>query len=241
MPSILLKSPAKINLALDILGKDEKKHFVNTILYKLDDLFDEMELKPLPEKKNVIHCSLEIQDNLILKALDLLHLTGWEITLRKNIPLQSGLGGASSNAGTILRYFGTILRIPEHELLDLGKSIGSDVPFFILEENLAYFEGYGDQLTQRWNIRPLKISIINTGIQVSTRQAYDRLDEKDLGGNSGLSEAMISCLQNPKDFDLRGLIPHVHNDFEPSFFRKFPEWKGKGHLCGSGGFFWNTL
>lgn len=230
---IRLTSPAKINLTLDILGKDERsgKHFVNTILYKDETFFDEIELKPIPEKKNILHCDVNIENNILLKALEALEVTGWEISLWKKIPLESGHGGGSSNAGTILKFFGRRMKSPEHKLLQLAAQLGSDVPFFVLDENLAYFEGFGDQLVSSWDIAPLHIEYVNTGIRVSTPQSYEALDLTECGKDSAKSEALVKSLP---------LIEArlFHNDFELPFFQKYPQWKGKGHLCGSGGFLW---
>ncbi len=237
-----LHTPAKINLCLDILGKDERtgRHFVNTILYRDDNLFDEIELKSIPEKRNVLTCSSSgvptNEENTILKAMKLLGETGWEIHLKKNIPIQSGLGGGSSNAGTILKFFGKEKGIPEHDLLELAKKIGADVPFFVLDDNLAYFEGFGDQYIQSWSVEALKINYLDTGIKVSTQQAYSKLNLDNCGKNSAKTEAFLQILNQKNDFLLPPSHHLLHNDFENSFFRQHPPLKSKGHLAGSGGF-----
>lgn len=242
---IMLHSPAKINLTLDILGRDERtgKHFVTTILYRHDSLSDDIELKEIPGGKNVLICdSSELpngEENTVLKAMKLLGISGWEITLRKNIPVQSGLGGGSSNAGTILKFFGKQKRIPEQELMQLGKEIGADVPFFIVEDNLAYFEGFGDELVQSWNIPPLEIEIINTGIRVSTKEAYANVNAEYCGKNSAKTEAFLKILNSENLQGSSAWKPLVHNDFEAQFLPEHPELKHQGFLCGSGGFLWS--
>jgi|CXWL01.1.fsa_nt_gi 4-diphosphocytidyl-2-C-methyl-D-erythritol kinase len=242
MSTVILKSPAKINLTLDVLGKDQRtgKHFVNTILYRDDRFFDEIELKPLSGQQNILYCldqSVPTDDsNTILRAMKLLGIVGYQITLTKNIPTGGGLGGGSSNAGVILKHFAEQKGIPEFHLLEMARSIGADVPFFILDDNLAYCEGFGDLIVQSWTISPLNIEYVPTGISVSTAQAYDEIDLSECGMSSAKTEALLHEL----NLNLPRLPPThlLHNDFEHSFFREHPEWRDKGHLAGSGGTLW---
>jgi 4-diphosphocytidyl-2-C-methyl-D-erythritol kinase len=244
LDKIPLRSPAKINITLDILGKDEKhgKHFVNTILYRDDALFDEIELVSTNSSENSLLCDhpdVPIDGNTILRALELLKVTGWQVTLNKKIPVQSGLGGGSSNAASILKFFGKKLHLGIHELERLGCQIGADVSFFLQEENLVYCEGYGDEVVQGWNINPLNIRYIDTGIKVSTPEAYSSLDLDLCGRQSSQTEMLLKKFQNTENIPAELLEHFIHNDFEYSFFEKHREWTGRGYLCGSGGMLWN--
>lgn len=248
MSKVLLTSPAKINLTLDILGIDHRsgKHFVNTILYRHDGLFDEIELTPMRSLRsltNTLECTVASvptdSTNTILRALQVLGISGWQVKLHKRIPVGAGLGGGSSNAGVVLKYFGTMKGIPEAELLKLARQIGADVPFFVLGDNLAYCEGFGDEIVQSWTIPPLAVELIQTGIKVSTSEAYSALDLDDCGTNTAKTEALLAELQ--KHVRHSPFVIHhslLHNDFEASFFVKHPELKGLGQLCGSGGMMW---
>ena len=246
MKSFFLKSPAKINLTLDILGKDEQagKHFINTIFYRDDNLFDEITLrKRLSGHKNLLKCSNPDvptdESNTVLKALKLLGEEGWEISLKKNIPMRAGLGGGSSNAGVILKYFGRIKGIPEHILMEMAQKIGADVPFFVLDDNLAYFEGYGDQFVKSWQIKPLKIEYINSGVSVSTAKAYAELDLSECALESAKTEALLEIFNNTVEIKAAQLEAYLHNDFESSFFKKNHQLEELGNLCGSGGMMWS--
>lgn len=237
-------APSKINITLDILGKDERvgKHFVNTILYRDDELYDEIELQPLQQNMNLLYCDHpdvpKDQSNTIHKALNALQIFGWEIHLKKNIPVRSGLGGGSSNAAAILRYFGAKMHRGLHELEEIGRQIGADVPFFLQEENLVYCEGFGDQVVQGWNIRPLQIEYIDSDFQVSTAEAYAGVDLDLCGEQSAQTELLLKKLQSNSDLTSEIWEHFIHNDFEISFFEEHPEWKGQGNLCGSGGTLW---
>jgi len=244
LDTVKLLSPSKINITLDILGKDEKvgRHFVNTILYRDDSFCDELELTSIQGKDNTLICSDPAvpvdRTNSILHALELLNVRGWEVRLKKNIPVRSGLGGGSSNAATILKYFGPKLHLGLYELESMARRIGADVPFFLQDENLIYCEGYGDQVVQGWNIDPLKIHYIHTGIKVSTADAYSSLDLDLCGRQSAQTEILIKKFQDAENIPAELLEHFIHNDFEYAFIEKYPEWNGKGNLCGSGGVLW---
>lgn len=244
MKSFKIISPAKINLTLDVLGKDHQqgKHFLNTFFYRLDDFYDEMTVRKTNDSFNELECDHPDvptdTTNTILKALELLGERGWHIQLKKNIPIGGGLGGGSSNAGVLLKYFAEQKGIPLDHLEKLARSIGADVPFFMQDNNLAYAEGFGDQILQSWNIQKLEIEVINTQVHVSTQQAYQDLDLNSCGKNIMKTESLLQSIQNGAKVDREFLQPYIHNDFEDSFFKKNPAFVQQGNLCGSGGMMW---
>jgi 4-diphosphocytidyl-2-C-methyl-D-erythritol kinase len=243
-PVVHLKSSAKINLTLDILGRDERvgKHFVNTILYRVDSMQDELFLTRRDDDENRVHCDYpgipKGNLNTVVLALESLNEKGWDVKIKKQIPTQAGLGGGSGNAAAILKYFGEKKRLPEEHLHDLAKQIGADVPFFLLDENLAYAEGFGDQIVQSWQIDPLEIELMPSGVKVSTVEAYAGLDPGLFGMHSAQTEALLQILNKQQALSTDVLKPYIHNDFESSFFKQFPILKGQGNLCGSGGMLW---
>ncbi len=246
MEPLTLKSPAKINLCLDILGKDQRSnmHFVNTLIYKDYQYTDSLLLERSESGKNVIVCDHpEVPTdgrNTIIKALELIGEQGWKITLSKNIPLQAGLGGGSGNAATVLRAIGTQKGIPLDQLEVLASQVGADVPAFLSDDNLVYCEGYGDQVVQSWSIPPLKVNYIDTGKKVESLKAYQKLSLDDCGQHSAQTDALVQRLnQGWRPSSFGDIQSSIHNDFESSFFKKYPDWKEKGNLCGSGGMLWS--
>jgi 4-diphosphocytidyl-2-C-methyl-D-erythritol kinase len=244
-PIIHLTSSAKINLTLDVLGKDDRvgKHFLNTIFYRIDSLQDDLYLSRREDDENRVHCDYpgvaKGNLNTVIMALHALGERGWEVKIKKKIPTQAGLGGGSGNAGSIIKYFGEKKGIPMDHLEELARGIGADVPFFLLDENLAYAEGFGDQIVQSWQIPQLPIEIIPTGINVSTAEAYAGLDQENIGSGSSKTEALLQILNSKTEVSSEMLKPYIHNDFEFSIFEQFPQLKGMGNLCGSGGMLWN--
>ena len=157
MKSFLILSPAKINLWLKITGKREDGyHLLNSLVQKIS-LFDVIKIVQSGENEGKItfFSEWEIGDNnSIKKAIEAFsELTGkspnFNIYIRKNIPVGSGLGGGSSNAAIVLKflnwYYGNILNY--NALLKLGVTIGADVPLFISNKKRLLMKGVGDILS----------------------------------------------------------------------------------------------
>ena len=183
MKSIDIKSPAKINLYLKVLAKnDDGYHDIDTS-FQLIDLCDNMSFQKI-EKGITIKSNLsflENEDNTILEsAMSLLDLThgkfGVDITIHKNIPIGAGLGGGSSNAASTIVALNKLwgLGLSHNKLVDIGLKIGADVPFF-LHGNNAYGKGIGDLLRSRDSIED-KILLIDPKINNSSKKMFHMLD-----------------------------------------------------------------
>ena len=111
MNSIKLKSRAKINLSIDVLGKRlDGYHLVEMIMQTID-LFDRIKIFSLEEDKIIIESNSEdipLNDsNIVYKAADLIKeqfgiKQGVRIYIEKNIPIAAGMAGGSSNAAAVL-------------------------------------------------------------------------------------------------------------------------------------------
>src|SRR3989338_3387760 len=158
MKSPTYKSPAKINLRLDILGKRaDGFHELQMIMVPIT-LFDEITFTLTDSKKIEIDSDkkdLINEDNLIFKAIKLLQKKyrevrnfGFKIYLRKNIPIGAGLGGGSGNAATTILAINELynLNLTEKVMAELGTELGSDVPFFIYQKP-AFVTGRGEDIT----------------------------------------------------------------------------------------------
>ena len=133
-----IKSFGKINLNLRVLDEViNGLHKIESLIIPID-FYDVIEIKEIDNDKDIITFdSTDIPDNnTVSKTLDLIRKTNdfsqyFEINIIKNIPTESGLGGGSSNAGTIISKLSQTydLSIPSNK--DVVEKIGSDVPFFI--------------------------------------------------------------------------------------------------------------
>ena len=145
-----IPSYAKINLYLKIGRKlGSGYHQIQSVMQKIE-LSDNIEIEPLSEDKIIVECTnkeLENENNLAYKAALLLKKKfkarqGARIFIEKNVPIEAGLGGGSSDAATAIMNLSKLwgLRLKEKQLIGIAAEIGSDVPFFI-GENAALVEG----------------------------------------------------------------------------------------------------
>jgi 4-diphosphocytidyl-2-C-methyl-D-erythritol kinase len=142
-PALVLKTPAKINWVLEVLGKREDGFHELALVFQAISLWDELSFyrKDRGLELSIVSSPtpLEADDsNLVLKAARLFFQAagleaGTRIELKKNIPLAAGLGGGSSDAAATLwglnRLYET--RMPLEKLQTLASRLGSDVPFFL--------------------------------------------------------------------------------------------------------------
>ena len=142
-----IKSCAKVNLALNITGKNSLLHKIETIVtfIKLHDLIF---IKKIKKKDHQVFFYGKFSKNInnnntvtkLLNILDqkkLLNNLKFEIKIKKNIPQKAGLGGGSMNAANILNYFlkKKIIKIKNKDIINITSLIGSDVVLGINSTN----------------------------------------------------------------------------------------------------------
>lgn len=154
-----LISNAKLNLFLHVLGKSKQNyHELDSLVVFLDELYDEIFIE---ERVNLEDHKIKIvgpmADNLdgsniisrVLTEFDsLIPDKKFHITLSKNIPISSGMGGGSSNAGEIIKFLVDTYctNISEDQVARIALSIGADVPLFLHKKPL-YFSGIGEKIS----------------------------------------------------------------------------------------------
>ena len=153
--SLLLRSPAKLNLFLHIVGRRADGYHLLQSVFQLIDWCDIITLEATPE--NVVRRINAIpgvapEQDLVVRAAKLLKNFckfegGAEISLQKEIPMGSGLGGGSSDAASTLIGLNALwnLKLTKETLASLGLQLGADVPFFIYGQN-AFVEGVGEKI-----------------------------------------------------------------------------------------------
>lgn len=158
MDEIRLRSIAKINLGLHIVGRLENGyHLLETLFYPVDDLFDDVLVRRVEGGSCSVDMpgfpeSVPLEKNLAWKAWRVMHdfapnkVAGLEIEIQKRIPSGAGLGGGSSNAGVVFLAINQLfeLGLTKDELAKLAEPLGADVPFFIYGEPL-YATGIGNR------------------------------------------------------------------------------------------------
>jgi 4-diphosphocytidyl-2-C-methyl-D-erythritol kinase len=235
---------AKINLGLMITGKrPDGYHDLESIFYPVS-LCDALEVVAGDEAAESDILTLSgnnlqgnPEENLVIKAVKRLREKNsfpfLKIHLHKAIPAGSGLGGGSSDAASIIITVNRIfkLSLPPAEMRSIASGLGSDSPFFI-ESRPALATGRGEIL------HPLKsffngyhILIVNPGITISTREAYEECEPSTPAAH--LSEMIARPVTEWREL--------IINDFEKTIFRKYPEIKSFKKTLYSNGAFYSSM
>ncbi len=216
-------SPAKVNLILRVLGRrPDGYHDIESLMQKIslcDELFfvatgnPGIRLRcrglPLPEdENNIAHRAAAA----ILSRLP--RRTGVEITIQKKIPVAAGLSGGSSNAAVTLTALNELfgLNLPREELMDIGKSLGADVPFFLFAD-AAWACGLGERLYPAKSLPKMWFVLVNPGFEVSTKSIYGKLN---LGLTTGRRKDSIHRFDTVPELagalwnDLEGVTLDLH-------------------------------
>lgn len=176
-----LPAPAKINLFLGITGRRPDGYHNLQTLFQLLDLSDTLTFRLNSESSDIsVVCpSLDIsqEENIAYKAACLIQLQsksklGVQLHIEKTIPDGGGLGGGSSNAATTLLGLNKLWRcgLTKPELMEMGRSLGADVPVFIAGET-AWGEGIGE-LISPVALPSQRYIIVNPGCHVSTKKIF---------------------------------------------------------------------
>jgi 4-diphosphocytidyl-2-C-methyl-D-erythritol kinase len=220
-----VKAYAKVNLGLRVIGKrPDGFHNIETIFHRIN-LFDELSIF---EHNSISITSTEPKlptnnDNLCWKAIEFLmevskSIHGAKIHIDKKIPVGAGLGGGSSDAASLLKNLPLLIgeKIDQAILLNIALNLGSDVPFFLQNET-AYAEGRGEELSPLNYSIPYWIVLVNPGIHVSTPWAYKTLSEK----RNGIFPVRPK-LNKQLSLSSSQYLSTMENDFEEVVFEKYP-------------------
>jgi 4-diphosphocytidyl-2-C-methyl-D-erythritol kinase len=223
---------AKLNLDLRVLNKRPDRYHELRTIFQTVSLKDTLSIEFEMKKRTQIDCWPEIPDNLVVRAahkvLEHLKIRAWvRFVLRKLIPIGAGLGGGSSDAAAVLIALPALLRrsIPLPDLIRIGESLGSDVPFFLLG-GTAVAVGRGTELYPLPDMPTHHGVIVSTGIHVSTAEAYGSLGRTVTDPlTSGLNSPILREFQTIA-WTLGGpgleQLP-LTNDFEEAVFERHPE------------------
>lgn len=221
---------SKINIGLAITGKREDGY------HDIDSIFQSIRLSDsiyfakhhsvvfsggapeLPEYMQKLVTYGE--ENLALKALRAVQAytgckAGAAIHLLKRVPIQAGLGGGSADAAAMLvglnRFWD--LRLTQDELLKIGATLGSDVPF-LLQGGTARGTGRGEILTYGKSPDPHWLLLVKPKVSVSTAAAYSRFTTKSVA----TKQTIDTVQQHLENNDLKSAFLTSANTFEELLF-----------------------
>lgn len=234
MNSLTVRSFAKINLGLLVKEKrSDGYHNIETIFVPIR-LSDKIKLKKIERSIviKILNQKIKVpkgKTNLAYKAAELFFnktkiKSGTEITIEKNIPVGSGLGGGSSNAAAVLNGLNILNDKPlsKKELHNLALKIGMDVPFFLLGK-ACYASGRGEIL-KPIEIPKLNIVLYLPNYSILSKWAYENISKMKTeriltNGDLSLKILWKKLLKG----DLRNLQPHIRNSFEDLVFAHYPD------------------
>jgi 4-diphosphocytidyl-2-C-methyl-D-erythritol kinase len=224
---MIFKSYAKINLFLEVLGKNEKNYHILESLICFLDICDQIEIKK--SAKLSLKFGGEFADflkndkneNIILKTVKFMaekfnFEPNLEIFLEKNIPIGAGIGGGSSNCATIILALNEIfqLNLNKTQLFEIGLKIGCDVPI-CLNKKMALVEGVGEKITEiELKNEPLFALIVNPNKFLSTREVFE---------NWAKNKSEITAKSASSDNSVLDFIKNRRNDLEIPAQKIIPE------------------
>ncbi|MCB8932475.1 MAG: 4-(cytidine 5'-diphospho)-2-C-methyl-D-erythritol kinase [Fimbriimonadaceae bacterium] len=179
-----VRCPAKFNPFLAVGPPDASGYHPIRTVFQAVSLFDE--LRVAEGVRDSLACSWDglPADNTITKALrlcrELAPIPPLSITLDKQIPAQSGLGGGSSDAAGLLRALECLYPglLGERDRWEIAHAVGADVPFFLVGGR-ARGEGYGERLRPMEDAPAQWLVVARPEGGVSTAEAYRALDSVD--------------------------------------------------------------
>lgn len=206
---------AKINLTLDITGRDERGYHLLSSVFATVSLSDTVTLEPAgadiviecdqpsvpTDERNLCHkAALALWNACDLPA------EGLRIGLEKRIPSGAGLGGGSSDAAAVIRLlcerYG--LSTEDYRVRNAALRVGADVPFF-LRGGVCLAEGVGEFLTPLPSLSGYSVVLAKTEEFASTPRVYGIYDEDALS-YPPTTPAFLSALREG-----RAIAPHVSN------------------------------
>lgn len=219
--SLAEPAPAKINLALHVAGQRSDGYHLIESLVVFTEYGDRITVSPAAEDGFVVHGPFAPQlpldgSNLVLRARDALraafptHPTPpVQIALEKNLPIASGVGGGSSDAGAALRALIRLWRIPADQptLSRLALPLGADLPMCLTATPLVA-RGVGEQLELVERFPSLPMVLVNPGVPVATPRVFGALASRN---NAPLPELNRSEAGAVIDW-----LGSTRNDLEPA-------------------------
>lgn len=182
---------------------------------------------------------IPISENLVQKAFiacakkanfkDEMHI---EVLLEKNIPVQAGLGGGSSDAAAALIISKELFDLSDEDITEVAKELGSDVVFF-LKGGCALMSGDGSIFSKELRSKKMPMVLVRPEAGISTAEAYQKFDELDLPGSTYVATSTQEemCLHNDLQPVAREMCPAVTD-----VLKLLSEAVGEDNtlLCGSG-------
>ena len=227
--TVIRAAPAKVNLFLRVLAREEDGYHGIETLYCLIDLADSLQATSVDTAGVTIAVSGADtgpeRENLAVRAAEMVLAAtgrpfGVSLKLDKRIPVRAGLGGGSSDAAAALVAVNELAghAVPQHELLQFAARLGSDVPFLVSEARLALGWGHGERLLRLPPLPSRSGLLLVPAVGVDTSEAYGLIDNVQQASRRGSVVMGTETLQNWSD-----VARLCGNDFEAPIFGRHQE------------------
>ena len=220
MHTVTVKAPAKINLALDIVGLNEKNYHLLKMLMQTVDLYDTVTLQKQPsgitltcdnpslpcDERNICHrCAQAFFTHIGQPE------TGVQMHIQKVIPQQAGMAGGSADGAGVLVGLNALYdaKLSLETLCAIGARIGADIPFCLVG-GTAKVEGIGERITPIPALPDCELVIAKPSIGVSTQRAFAEFDRLRIPPQLDL-DAMVRAVECQ---DLSGVCAAMYNALE---------------------------
>lgn len=227
--SAAVDAPAKVNLRLCILAREESGYHSLETVFLAVSLADRVEVaRGAPGVAIEVDGGGDIgppEKNLAVRAAvrfyaELGEEPAIDIRLAKRLPSAAGLGGGSSDAAAVLRALnalhGGVFDRPA--LLRMAIELGSDVPFFLCGSAMAVAWGRGERLMPIPPLPPRPVLIAHPGTAMPTADAFRRVAE--IRGGSYAPRAALIDPSALSSWDAVAVL--AVNDFEPVVVERIP-------------------
>lgn len=222
-----LKSYAKINLGLHVHDRRKDGFHNLTTVFQEISLYDNVnirEAKTFSCKTNLL--SINEKENFGTIAYKLLKekfpdIPNVEISISKNIPINAGLGGGSSNGAAVVKGINSLfnLSLTNKEMLEISSRVSSDSSFFI-NGGLQLGTQRGEVLKKiSKTVIPEHVLLIKPKLKVKTKEAF--LDLKNHLLNEDTHINLSQLLEELKNNNFNSKL--FKNDFEMYVFKTHPE------------------
>lgn len=228
MDQISLKSRAKINITLDVIGRRPNGYHDLSMIMQTVNLYDMLYIRKMhaPGIKLTTNLSWLPNDegNIVYQAAKLFketyHIeTGISMELNKKIPVAAGLAGGSSNAAAALIGLNNLFetQLDQGQLMKLGVKLGADVPYCILGGTVLA-EGIGDVLTPLGAMPDCYVLIAKPKINVSTAAVFQSLDISKINRRPDNKKVIEAINQG----DIDGVASNMCNVLEIVTQKRYP-------------------
>ena len=216
-----IKSHAKINLTLSVVGKSKKLHKIESVVAFID-LYDLISIKKIRSKNHLIVFKGKFKkkinsNNTVSKLLNILEKKKminqkFYIKIIKNIPQESGLGGGSMNAANILRSFikKKIIKIDKKKAYEISNDIGSDVILGLEPTNSIITSK--NKIIRFRKCKRFFTLIVKPNFGCSTKEIYAKVDKFDKVKKHRYSKKMFNLEYLKKE----------HNSLEQVALNRYP-------------------